>query len=238
MARRGTVGALLGSGLVVITALGGAGGYGVGLLIGEAQPAVASGAAAPLGTASPTPSGTPTPAAPTRTPKPDNRPALQADDISYKTRSFTAELVVKSHVSARVPYNWRITQPDPPNYARFTDPTSKRWIRIEAGFTISRPPAASMAARIKDLNTLDKNQLLTIVSQQVEDDQATLAYTYLPPESQTSEGVIRYVIVRWVADDSGLCAIEMSSTGLPQDKDALLDVLDHASKSVVRRDTP
>ncbi|MFG1623814.1 hypothetical protein [Kribbella sp. NPDC049227] len=236
MARRGTVGALLGSGLVVITALGGAGGYGIGLLIGEAQPAVASGAAAPLGTTTPTPSVTAT--APTRTPKPDNRPALQADDLSYRTRSFTAELVVKSHVSARVPYNWRITQPDPPNYARFTDPTSKRWIRIEAGFTISRPPAASMAARIKDLNALDKNQLLTIVSQQVEDDQATLAYTYLPPESQSSEGVLRYVIVRWVADDSGLCAIEMSSTGLPQDKDALMDVLDHASKSVVRRDTP
>ncbi|MEV0803913.1 hypothetical protein AB0I34_39905 [Kribbella sp. NPDC050281] len=232
MARRGTVGALLGSGLVVITALGGAGGYGIGLLIGEAQPAVASGAAAPLGTA------TPTPTAPMRTPKPDNRPALQADDLSYKTRSFIAELVVKSYVSARVPYNWRITRPDPPNYARFTDPTSKRWIRIEAGFTISRPPAASMAARIKDLDGLDKSQLLKIVSQQVEDDQATLAYTYLPPESQSSEGVMRYVIVRWVADDSGLCAIEMSSTGLPQDKDALLDVLDHASKSVVRRDTP
>ncbi|MFI6829240.1 hypothetical protein ACIBG5_19255 [Kribbella sp. NPDC050241] len=231
MARRGTVGALLGSGLVVITALGGAGGYGIGLLIGEAQPAVASGAAAPLGTSV-------TPTAPMRTPKPDNRPALQAADLSYRTRSFTAELVVKSHVSAKVPYNWRITRPDPPNYARFTDPTSKRWIRIEAGFTISRPPAASMAARIKDLNALDKNQLLKIVSQQVEDDQATLAYTYLPPESQSSEGVIRYVIVRWVADDSGLCAIEMSSTGLPQDKDALLDVLDHASKSVVRRDTP
>ena len=238
MARRGTVGALLGSGLVAITALGGAGGYGVGLLIGEAQPAVASGAAAPLGTTAPTTSVTQGPGAPTRTPKPDNRPALQADDLSYKTRSFTAELQVKSHVSARVPYNWRITQPDPPNYARFTDPTSKRWIRIEAGFTISRPPAASMAARIKDLNALDKNQLLTIVSQQVEDDQATLAYTYLPPESQSSEGVLRYVIVRWVADDSGLCAIEMSSTGFPQDKVALMDVLDHASKSVVRRDAP
>jgi len=50
--------------------------------------------------------------------------------------------------------------------------------------------------------------------------------------------VLRYVIVRWVADDSGLCAIEMSSTGFPQDKAALMDVLDHASKSVVRRDAP
>jgi hypothetical protein len=30
----------------------------------------------------------------------------------------------------------------------------------------------------------------------------------------------------------------MSSTGLPQDKEALMDVLDHATQSVERRDSP
>jgi len=225
---------------VVITALGGAGGYGVGLLIGGELPAVASGAAVPLGTGRPTtPSVTPTPAPPTRTPRPDYTAALRSDDLSYTTRTFDVKGTVRSDVRVRVPNDWRITKPaDQSTYARFTDPTSKRWIRIEAGFTISRPPAASMAARVKDLSNLDKNQLLTIVSQTEEDGQATLVYTYLPPDDQSPSLAIRYVIVRWLADDSGNCAVEMSSTGLPQDKDALLDVLDHATKSVDRQDSP
>jgi hypothetical protein len=46
------------------------------------------------------------------------------------------------------------------------------------------------------------------------------------------------VIVRWVANASGNCAVEISSTGLPQDKAALMDVLDHASDSVTRQDSP
>jgi hypothetical protein len=36
--------------------------------------------------------------------------------------------------------------------------------------------------------------------------------------------------VRWVAlDASGKVAVVMSSTGLPQEKSALLDILDHAT---------
>jgi hypothetical protein len=60
----------------------------------------------------------------------------------------------------------------------------------------------------------------------------------VPPEVLAPKATVRYVIVRWVADDSGLCAVEMSSTGLPQDKEALMAVLDKASSSVERRDSP
>ncbi len=239
MARRGTVGALLGSGLVAITALGGAGGYGVGLLTAVDRSAAATGAAAPLGSIRPsTPSATPSPTETPREVVPDDSTPLDAADLRYKTRSFTVEYVYRSEVSARVPSNWNKTQPDPPRTARFTDPTGKRWLRIEAGFTIQRAPAASMQARMAELNRLSKAQMLTYLSSTVEGKYATLVYTYVPPESLAPVATLRYVIVRWVADDSGLCAVEMSATGLPQDKEALMTVLDKASSSVVRQDSP
>lgn len=241
MARRGTVGALLGTGLLAITALGGAGGYGVGLLTVVDRSAAAVGTAAPLRIVEPTtqtPSTTPTPTAKPRNVVPDNSPALEADDLRYKSRSFRVEYVYKSQLTARVPSLWNMTRPDPPRTARFTDPTGKRWLRIEAGFTIQRPPAASMQSRIAQLDTLPKDQLVTYLSRTVEGNYATLAYTYVPPASLAPVATVRYVIVRWVADDSGLCAVEMSATGLPQDKEALMEVLDKAAASVVRRDTP
>ena len=239
VARRGMVGALLGSGLVAITALGGAGGYGVGLLTTGERASASSGTAAPLGAAQPsTPSATPSPTPTPREIKPDNSPALEASDLSYKTRTFTVRNVVTSEVSVRVPSNWRLTQPDPPTTGRFTDPSGKRWIRIEAGFTISRPPSASMAARIEQLQHLSPDQMLHVISRTADKNYATLVYTYVPPPSQAPVPTLRYVIVRWVADDSGNCAVEMSSTGLPQDKAALMEVLDKATSSVVRRDTP
>jgi hypothetical protein len=233
------VGALLGAGLVAVTALGGAGGYGVGLLTAVERSGASSGTAAPLGdlqpsTASPSPSSTSSP----RKVKPDDSPALEASDLSYKTRTFTVKSVVKSQISVRVPANWGLTQPDPPKTGRFTDPTGKRWIRIEAGFTISRPPSASMAARIADLKHLSPDQMVKIISDTVDTTYATLVYSYVPPASQAPVATVRYVIVRWVADDSGNCAVEMSSTGLPQDKEALMEVLDKATTSVVRRDSP
>ena len=241
MARRGTVGALLGSGLIAITAIGGAGGYGVGLLTSVERSAAAAGTAAPLGNVRPstvTPSASPSPTAKPREVKPDDSSPLEAAVLRYKTRSFTVKYVYESRVSARVPSNWGETQPDPPRTARFTDPTGKRWLRIEAGFTIQRPPAASMQARIAELNRLPADQMLKIISSTVEDDYATLVYTYVPPESLAPVATVRYVLVRWVADDSGNCAVEMSSTGLPQDKEALMEVLDKAASSVVRRDSP
>ncbi|TDD25400.1 hypothetical protein E1218_15010 [Kribbella turkmenica] len=221
-------------------ALGGAGGYGLGLLTAVDSSAVAAGTAAPLGTVrpKPAPSSTPAPSLPPREVVPDNSPPLEADDLRYKTRSFTVKDVYESQVSARVPANWGMTQPDPPRTARYTDPTSKRWLRIEAGFTIQRPPAASMQARIDQLDRLPKDQMVTYVSSTVEGKYATLAYTYVPPASLAPVPTLRYVVVRWVADDSGLCAVEMSSTGLPQDEQALLAILDKASETVVRRDRP
>ncbi len=241
MARRGTLGALLGSGLVAITALGGAGGYGVGLLTAVERSTAATGTAAPLGSvrpSTPAPSATPSPEEKPRTVVPDNSSPLDASNLRFKTRQFTVEYVYRSLVSARVPSNWAMTQPDPPRTVRFTDPIGKRWLRIEAGFTIQRAPAASMQARIAELNRLPKAQALKYISTTVKDNYATLVYTYVPPASLAPVATLRYVIVRWVADDSGLCAVEMSSTGLPQDKEALMTVLDKAAASVVRRDSP
>jgi hypothetical protein len=240
VARRGTVGALLASGLVAIVAVGAAGGYGVGLLTTE-QSSAATGTAAPLGSIrllTPSPSVSTSPTPPPRKVKYDDSDALQVDDLTYKTRTFDLKSVVRSRVSVRVPRDWGFTLQDPPKTGRFTDATGKRWIRLEAGFTIQRPPAESMNARIVELNRLPADQMMNLISQTVDDNYATLVYTYVPPPEQSPEGILRYVIVRWVADDSSNCAVEMSSTGLPQDKAALLDVLDHATDSVERKDSP
>lgn len=243
MARRGTVSALLASGLVAMIAIGGAGGYGVGLLTttDQSAAAMAGTSAAPLGSgaaSTPTPVTTPSPTPPPRKVTYDDSAPLKVDDLRYARRHFTVKDVMKSEVSVRVPSNWRLTQPDPPIEGRYSDPTRKRWIRIEAGFTIKRPPAESMQAKIVELNRLPANQMMNILSHTVDKDYATLAYTYVPPPEQSPEGILRYVVVRWVADDSGNCAVEISSTGLPQDKEALLDVLEHATDSVERQDTP
>ncbi|MET9314147.1 hypothetical protein ABZX12_20250 [Kribbella sp. NPDC003505] len=240
MARTVTRRAMLGAGLLTLAGVGGAGGYGVGLFLTQ-EPSLA-GTAAPLAvgpapsSSSPTP--TPTPTGPPRKVTYDDSPALQADDLRYATRNFTVTDMFRSRISVRVPSDWVYTKQTPPKSGRFTDRTKKRWIRVEAGFTITRPPADSLAARLKQLAAISKDQMVTVLSQEVEANFATLAYTYVPDEELSPEGILRYVVVRWVADDSGNCAVEMSSTGLPQDKDALLDVLDHATDSVERRDSP
>ncbi|MEU4289877.1 hypothetical protein AB0E63_16760 [Kribbella sp. NPDC026596] len=236
MAGRGTVGALLASGLVAMIAIGGAGGYGVGLLTTAEQSAAATGTPAPLGSVSPStasPSVNPSPTPPPKKIVPDDSEPLNADDLYYKTRQFTATSAVRSRVSVRVPSNWSFTQPDPPKIGRYTDPTGKRWLRIEAGFTISRAPSASMAARIVQLRVVPASQMLSIKSQTIDPDtgDATLVYTYVPDNS------VRYVLVRWVANGDGRCTFEIAATGLPQDLPALEDVLDHASDSAVRDDS-
>ncbi|GAA1147184.1 hypothetical protein GCM10009630_52020 [Kribbella jejuensis] len=238
MARTVTRRAMLGAGLLTLAAVGGAGGYGAGWFL-TAEPSLA-------GTASPLPMGsigTTSAPSPTATPTPrkityDNSPALHTDDLSYRTQTFTVQSVVKSRITVRVPDGWGFTQPDPPTTGRFTDPTGKRWLRIEGGFTIKRAPAVSMQARLAQLSILPANQMFHLLSQDVEQNYATIAYTSVPPTEQAREAVLRYTIVRWVANETGNCAVEMSSTGLPQDQDALMDVLEHATKSVQRRDSP
>lgn len=224
--------ALLGSGLLAVTLLGGAGGYGIGWLTSSVA-ADSTGNAAPLTAASPsTPPSSPI--EPPKTPKPDNSPPLLAENLTYRTRAFFAENTVRSRVTLKVPGNWKMTQPDPQDEARFTDPTGKRWIRIEAGFTITRPPSDSMAARIALLKSVPSSQALKILSQQVDPKArtATLTYTYVP------DLTLRYVVVRWAAlDSSGNVAVEMSSTGLSQDRAAVVAVLDHATTSVTRADS-
>lgn len=238
MARTVTRRALLGAGLLTLAGVGGAGGYGAGLFL-TAEPSLA-GTASPLPmgtsgtTSTPTPTATPTPRKVTY----DNSPALRADDLSYRTQTFSVQAVVKSRITVRVPDNWGFTQQEPPTTGRFTDPTGKRWLRIEGGFTIKRAPVVSMQARLAQLSHLSPEQMFHLLSQQVDKDYATITYTYVPPAEQSPDGVLRYVIVRWVANETGNCAVEMSSTGLPQDQDALMDVLEHATKSVQRRDSP
>jgi hypothetical protein len=237
VAGRGIGRALFGSSLLAATVLGGAGGYGIGLLTSAASED--AGRAVPLSSVTPT-SDPSTPAVPVkqrRTPAPDDTLALQADDLSYQTREFDTEGTMRSRITAKVPRNWWLTQPDPKKEGRFTDPTSKRWIRIESGFTRTRPPAASMAVRLAQLKALPADQTLTIISQQGDPTTriATLTYTYIPTDAAS----LRYVVVRWLAiGDSDDVAVEMTSTGLLQDKAAVIDVLAHATDSATRTDSP
>jgi hypothetical protein len=240
VAGRGLGRALLSTGLLGATLLGGAGGYGLGLLTSPAA-AASKGVAAPLEATRSSSTTTPPPPVQVKTPKPDNTPPLVESDLTYRTREFTAVAAVTSKISVKVPRDWRMTQPYPQIEARFTDPTTKRWIRVESGFTVRRPPAESMAARVAELKQVDPAEALKIISEQsgtgTHDDgtpltYSTLIYSYIPVDTT------RYVIVRWVAlDKSGLAAVEMTSTGLPQDRPALSSVLQHATESVVRTDS-
>ena len=223
---------LLCSSMVGITVIGGAGGYGFGLWNSSARTASAHGVAVPLSLVS-----TPTPSQPTKPVKkaqPNDAKALKVSDLEYKLRHFDVEAVVRSSITVEVPRNWGDTLQDPPKEMRFTDPTTLRWIRIAAGFSIRRLPAESMAERVETLKNNPADQDLKVVSQQVSDDgrTATLTYTYIPKD------YLRRVVVRWVAlEGSPNAAVEIGSTGLPQDTAAIMDVLDHATETVTRTDT-
>lgn len=231
MPRTVTRRAMLGAGLLALAGAGGAAGYGAGLFLTDDPSVAGTAAPLPLGSAGPTPPASPTP--PQVKIVPDHTKALDADDLEYKVRSFEVTGMLRSAVRVRVPSNWTYTHPDPPTIGRFNEPTGKRWIRIEAGFTIRRPPSESMAARIEALASVPADQALTITSDTVDPQthDATLAYTFV------SDSKLRYVIIRWVANHAGLCVFEIAVTGLPQDRAALADVLDHASDSAVREDS-
>ncbi|TDO54407.1 hypothetical protein EV643_101196 [Kribbella sp. VKM Ac-2527] len=225
---------LLVCGLLGIAAVGTAGGYGVGLLTSSVEAGQRGGARGLAGPLTPidTPSSTPT-STPPMTAKPDNTRALKKSELEYRTRSFVARAAVQSHVTVRVPSNWTMTFGDPPTWFRFTDPLAKRWVRIEAGFTIKRRPMESLEERISNL--MISPGAVRILSKQGDpvSTSATLTYTHIKDEA------LRHVIVRWVSlDDSGLCAAEVAVTGLPQDRKALEDIMEHAADSITRSDEP
>lgn len=231
VAGRGLGRTLLGSGLLAVTLLGGAGGYGLGLVTTEQQASAGTGAA-PL---APDSTSTPVSTPPPKKLVPDTSDPLQADDIHYKTREFKVTSVFTSTISMRVPSTWEMSLQEPPKDMRFNEPARKRYLRVQGGFSITRPPADSMAQRVTQLlESVPANQLVRIKSQTVDPEtkDATLVYTFAPENS------LRYVITRWVANAKGLCHLEIAVTGLPQDKAALEDVLDHASDSATRSDSP
>lgn len=236
MARRGT--ALLASGLVAIIAVGGAGGYGVGRLTAADRSVSATGQPLPLGQikAAETPTPTPTPVE-ARNPIPDNSKPLRADDLRYKTRTFQVQGTLQSEISLKVPSDWVYTPQTDTDTARFNE-TNKRYLRVQGGFPRTRPPATSMAEKIKNLKALDASQQVRFISEDDDGATATLTYEWVPPKNIAPLPILRHVIVRWVADESGDVVVELGVTGLPQDAAALRDVMDHASESVVREDSP
>ncbi|MET7278137.1 hypothetical protein ABZS29_07900 [Kribbella sp. NPDC005582] len=242
MASRGT--ALLASALVAMIAIGGAGGYGVGWLTALDRSVAASGKAMPLGQVTAAGTSTPMPTAPPtdpRNPVPDDSSPLQVDDLSYRSTTVAVTgRTLRSTLTLDVPDDWKYVAQDPPNNARFNESLGKRWLRVEGGFPLTRPPSTSMAVKLKAMLKLQKdepNQHVQILSQIDTGHSATLTYRYVPDAALSPNPILKLVIVRWVADDSGKVMVEMSVTGLPQDEKALRQIIDRASDSVVREDS-
>ncbi len=221
-----------------------AGGFAVGRLT-EPAPANPAGAPGPLVTeAMPSPSATPSPSVPRKTPVPDPAERLDPDELAFVQQTFS---VTKSPhppvtVTVDVPEGWTLSRPGGTDEVRFTDPTGKRWIRVESGFAVERPPADSMSILVTNLRGSQPHEnaftmLARTTGQQPARDGedvrnlATLEYTYIPHQA------IRHVFVRWVGfGPDGDVAVEMSVTGLSQDHAALEKVLDRASATVERTD--
>jgi hypothetical protein len=185
---------------------------------------------------------TPTPTEPLNIAAKDPTPALEKSELRYTGRDFVAENTVRSQVTLDAPKNWKMTlSAEPKDVARFSDPTGRRFVRVQAGFTIERPPAESMTERIGQLSGTPHQEALRILSHDVAEDQrsATLVYNWIPTQVDARiPQSLRHVMVRWVAlDDSGNCAVEIAVGGLTQDKDALKAVLEVATDSVTRSDS-
>jgi hypothetical protein len=218
--------------LLAAAVVGGAGGFGAGVLT-DRDGSGASGSQTPVGRSS-------SPVA-VKTPIPDPAAALRADDLIYQTKKFIAEQAVRSKVSVQVPTSWGFTQPRE-DQGRYTDPTRKRWVRVEAGFLPTQTPAAWAQVRatqlqengdpVQDLRIVDQRSGTATHVDGSELHYTTLIYTYIP---QTS---IRYVMVRWIAfDDQVSASVEISVVGLPQDREALTAVLQRATRTVDRADS-
>jgi hypothetical protein len=226
--------------------IGVGGGYAAGVFTEPSIPG-ASGQPAPLAGNAGQDEPTPKPTTRTVTPVPDDTPPLDTD-IVFRRKAFEVRGVFRSEISLHVPGDWRETEPRD-DREQFTDPVSKRWIRIESGFTPLRPPGDSRAAKMKQLQlTEPPNPNLKLDDSRPDEVRqgkdgeprniSTLVYSYAPEASSAENTyVTRLVLTRWVGFGAdGDAAVELSVTGLPQDAKALEKILDRATDTVTRRD--
>ena len=225
---------LLAGFLLLALALGVGGGYYTGDHLDTPKP-TASGTAGPLGTVSLSPSPTPLPV---KTPIPNNLAPLETN-LNYTQHSFTVtpkgEPAVK--LSIETPQGWGLTRdPDLPGEVKYLDDGKQHGVRVQAVEPVAQTPADAMAELIVNLKKSQPPENDVRVTSQTTDvvtgddgesrSVATLIYTFIPGET------LRYVIVRWIAINGELTNVEMSITGLPQDAQALDEVLQRATASV------
>ncbi|TCC43036.1 hypothetical protein [Kribbella sindirgiensis] len=224
--------------LLLALALGAGSGYYAGDYLDTPEP-TASGTAGPLGEISPSPTPSPTePSTPVKTPIPNNEEPLEPG-LDYTERSFSVQTKDGQTVrlSLEVPQGWRLTRDTKrPDQVRYVEKVEQRGVRVQADQPAEGTPADEMAQLIVDLKKSQAPEndvrVLDHTSEVITGDDgesrtvSTLVYTYIPGET------LWYVIVRWIAINGENTNIEMSVTGLPQDADALKEILDKASTSV------
>lgn len=228
---------ILVSAIVLITLLGAAGGYYTGDRTEHPVP-TAAGEAVPLGDISPSQQLT------RKTPEPNNLEALQANELNFRTQRFTVQQEPQPPVrlAVRVPAGWqKTTNKAAPGEVKFLDSLRERGVRVEAGF---QPGLTTAQMRDKLIQGLESSQPYENNLQIVAKTDATITgidgrsrqtstvtYTFIPGKDT------RYVIVRWVATaGDAMATVEMSVTGLPQDKVALQSIADEAAKSATPED--
>lgn len=221
--------------------IGVGGGYAAGVVTEPSIPG-ASGQPSPLAGSAGRGEPTPKPTTRTVTPVPDDTPALDSD-IVFRRKAFEVRAAFRSEISLHIPAGWRETEPRE-DREQFTDPLSKRWIRIESGFTPTRAPGDSRAAKMLELRTTEPpNPNLELDDSRPDEVRegrdgeprtiSTLVYSYAPETTR----VTRLVLTRWVGfGEDGNAEVELSVTGLPQDAKALEKILDRATDTVTRRD--
>jgi hypothetical protein len=226
--------------LLLALALGVGGGYYAGDRYDTPEPS-AIGTAGPLGVVSSSPSPTPTPTEPSlpiKTPVPNNLDPLETG-LNYTRHTFTVTPEGQPSVDLAVetPQGWRLTRDEKyPAEVKYLDNLKVRGVRVQAVEPVVQTPADAMAQLVLNLKSSQPPQNdLQIRSQTrgtVDGDDgqprpvATLIYTYIPSDT------LRYVIVRWVATQGQLTDVAMSITGVPQDADALNEVLEKATTTV------
>jgi hypothetical protein len=224
--------------LLLALALGAGGGYYAGDYLDAPEP-TASGTAAPLGDISPSPTPSPTePSLPVKTPMPNNEEPLETG-LNYDERTFsvTAKDGQSVRLSLEIPQGWRLTRdPKHTDQVRYVEKVEQRGVRVQADEPAEETPEAEMSQLIVDLKKSQAPEndvrILDHTTEVVTGDDgeprsvATLVYTYIPGKT------LWYVIVRWIAVNGADTNVEMSVTGLPQDADALHEILEKATTSV------